>query len=242
MTQEPEIGDGLEALNGVINAKEIARLVGELSRWVDPKTFRLLPVWFPDTARMLPSYNAKWTKQLTNLQKPKFEGNTNANMTLARALGTSTKSRPNWTCCHVWGNDDPTFASDSSEVNDRRYYSCPANMVLLPTHLKAFTDSVPQMKAAMRLAAFHLYGFLPEGRMLPKIEDAGEWLPTGWDRGEVIGIRPTNDRIRHSVQRRYDSILRDLTETPGKYPREQVRSVMRYWSEKISDFNLGGGL
>ncbi len=242
MTNEPKIGNGLEALNRAINAREIARLIGELARWTDPETFRLLPVWFPATARKLPSFNAKWTKQLTNRQNPKFEGNTNANMTLARALGTPTKKRPNWTCCHIWGNDDDTFASGFSEVNDPRYYSCPANMVLLPTPLKAFTDSVPQMKTAMRLAAFHLYGFLPEGRTLPNVEEAEDWLPTRWDRGEVLGIRPINDGIRYSAQRRIDIIARDLGESPGEYPRKQVENVVRYWSEKVPEFKLGGVL
>ena len=240
MSPEPEIEDGLVALNRVIDAREIARLVGELARWVDPETFALLPVWYPATARKMPSYNASWTKQLTNNQKPKVEGNTNANMTLARALGTATKDRPHWTCCHIWGNDDSLFVSDSSEVNDPRYYSCPANMVLLPTPLKAFTDSVPQMKAALRLAAYHIYGFLPEGRSLPAVEDAGDWLPTGWDSGEVRGIRLLSPKIRRSAKKRYKEILQKFNDSPGEYPRNQVSDVMRYWSDKVPDFTFGG--
>lgn len=230
--ETPEIGDGLATMGKVINPREIAGLLGALTRWVDPATFRLLPVWFPFSARKFPSYNAKWTKQLTNNKKPKFEGNTNANMTLARALGVTTKDRPNWTCCHIWGNDDTSYATGHSEVNDPRYYSCLANMVLLPTPLKAFTDSVPEVKAALRLAAYKLYGFMPEGRETPTDKQAGAWLPHGWGGGEISGIVPMSSHIHRSAKERFSYIKRRFNEAPGYYPREQVKTVSDYWAKK----------
>ena len=242
MTKGPEIGDGLEALNRVIKAREIARLVGALARWVDPATFKLLPVWFPETARKQKQYKAGSVDIHTIRGQPKYEGNTKANQTIARALGTPSKSRPHWTTCHIWGNDDSSFVSDYSEVNDPRYYSCPANMVLLPTPIKAFTDSVPEMKAALRLAAYQLYGFLPEGREIPGAEEAGEWLPNGWDRGEVSGIRCLSPRIETSARKRANKILDGYNQSPGNYPHAQVKRVMDYWAKKIPEFTFGGAL
>ncbi len=240
MTAIPEIGDGLEALNRVINVGEIARLVGKLTRWVDPETFRILPVWYPDLARKQSLYKAGWEGLQTNRGKPKFEGNTKANAALSRALGVARKKRPNWTCCHIWGNDDTSFSMGYSEVNDPKYYSCIANMVLLPTPLKAFTDSVPQMKAALRLAAYRLYGFLPEGKALPTLQRTGEWLPEGWNQGKVDGVCKLNAKIRKSAESRASRILSEFSESHGEYPRNQVENVMRYWSAKIPEFNFEG--
>ncbi|MBL1436474.1 MAG: hypothetical protein COB08_009780 [Rhodobacteraceae bacterium] len=240
MKPEAEIGDGLLAFNREIDAKEVARIVGTLARWVDPETFHLLPVWHPELARKQSLYKAGWASPQTNQGKPKFEGNTKANAALSRALGVAKKSRPDWTCCHIWGNDDTSFSKGISEVNDPRYYSCIANMVLLPTPLKAFTDAVPQMKAALRLAAFHLYGLLPEGKALPTVEDAGDWLPEGWGHGDVTGIRWLNAKIERSAQKRGSTILREIRDSTGKYPTNQVERVLRYWSSKIPNSLLDG--
>ncbi len=239
MRQEPEIGDGLKAMNRVIDPKEIARLIGELARWVDPEIFRLLPVWHPETARKQALFKAGWQEVQTNNGKPKFEGNSKANAALSRALGISKKARPNWSCCHIWGNDDASFSKGNSEVNDPKYYSCIANMVLLPNPLKAFTDSVPEVKSALRLAAFQLYGFLPQDRSAPTTEDTGEWLPEGWERGMVNGICRINPRIKKSAQSRANKIFDEFNNTAANYPHQQVSRVMRYWSEKIPEFEFG---
>ncbi len=240
MRPESEIGDGLQAFNRVIDAKEVARVVGNLARWVDPETFRLLPVWHPELARKQPLYKTGWAHPQTNRGMPKFEGNTKANAALSRALGVAKKARPDWTCCHIWGNDDTSFSKGESEVNDPRYYSCIANMVLLPTPLKAFTDAVPQMKAALRLAAFHLYGFLPAGQVLPSIEDAGDWLPDGWDQGDVTGIRWLNSKIEKSARKRGQTIVREMREPVGEYPIAQVKQVVHYWSSITPNSILEG--
>ena len=240
MRQEPEIGDGLQAFYQAMDAKEVARIVGQLTRWVDPETFHLLPVWYPELARKQPLYKAGWISPQTNLGNPKFEGNTKANAALSRALGVSKKSRPGWTCCHIWGNDDTSFGKGSSEVNDPRYYSCIANMVLLPTPLKAFTDAVPQVKAALRLAAFHLYGFLPEGKGAPTVEEASDWLPEGWQDGQVTGIRRLNSKIERSTQNRANKILDQIRDSAGNYPTGQVERVLNYWRSKTPYFLLEG--
>jgi len=240
MSHSPEIGDGIRALNRGIDPTSMSPLIETLTRWVDPKTFRLLPVWFPETARKQPIYKAGWNEQLTNRGAPKFEPNIKANKALSRALGVSPKDRPNWTCCHIWGNDDEKYASDRSEVNDPRYYSCPANMILLPSPLKSFTDFLPQIKVALRLTAFRLFGFLPAGRTLPTEGQAGEWMPGNWRNGDIQGIVKINSKIRKSVEHRRRAIQSDFQESPGAYPNKQVEDTMHYWSEKIPEFNFGG--
>jgi hypothetical protein len=75
------------------------------------------------------------------------------------ALGLRGDDRPNWSCCHIWGLDDATYASTNVIVQEARYYSCVANMVLLPTPLKDFTDVMPKVKAMLRTYAFHTYGW-----------------------------------------------------------------------------------
>ena len=242
MSSHVEIADGLQAFNREIDAKEVARIIGKLARWPDPDTFRILPVWHPEIARKQPLYKADWMTPQTNNGKQKFEGNSIANADLSKALGISRKERPNWTCCHIWGNDDTTFSSGHAEVNDPRYYSCIANMVLLPTPLKAFTDAVPQVKAALRLAAFHLYGFLPEGKSSPTIADAGDWLPAGWDQGEVEGIRTLNKKIEKSTRIRGSEILKQLRDPIGKYPTTQVESVLLYWSSITPNSVFSGAI
>ena len=77
----------------------------------------------------------------TGVTADKFEGNVAALKSLVAALGVASPKPKNWTVCHVWGYDDPSFAKQSSVVQDPRYFSCVANMVWLPTPLKGFTDS-----------------------------------------------------------------------------------------------------
>ncbi len=42
---------------------------------------------------------------------------------------------------------------------DRRFFSCVANMVLLPAPLKAFTDVMTEVKMMLCVCAIHLYGW-----------------------------------------------------------------------------------
>jgi hypothetical protein len=39
------------------------------------------------------------------------------------------------------------------------FFSCVGNMVLLPTPLKAFTDTMPEIKSMLRICARNLYGW-----------------------------------------------------------------------------------
>ena len=160
------IPDGNEALRDDIPA--VVELIERTSRWVHPKTFRALPVWAPDTARGRPLCDAGWsrretnTRQATGIRAEKFEGNVAALNAPVAALGVASPKPKNWTVCHIWGYDDPSFAQRSNVVQDPRYFSCVANMVWLPTALKGFTDILPEIKTMLRVCSFHRYGWTCE--------------------------------------------------------------------------------
>jgi hypothetical protein len=115
------------------------RLIETTARWVDPETFRLLPLWYPEHARRTLFYKADWSEPLMNKDRQtgqivhKREGNVHANKALTYALGLRAGSRPNWSCCHIWGVDDASYQESNAIVQDRRFFSCIANMVLLPS-------------------------------------------------------------------------------------------------------------
>lgn len=189
-----ELPDGLTALREVMELGEVMRLIEKTARWVDPATFQLLPVWYPEYGRRSYFYNADWSQPRHNTNREtgqkvhKQEGNLNANKALTAALGLRSKERPNWSCCHIWGVDDPFFQEANAVVQDRRFFSCVANMVLLPTPLKAFTDAMPEVKAMLRICARHLYGWhCDHGSVadaLASIERWTEWdaYPSTWPR------------------------------------------------------------
>jgi hypothetical protein len=167
----------------------------------------------------------------------KLEGNRYANKALTQALGLQSRERPNWSCCHIWGVDDAAYASTNVIVQDPRFYSCVANMVLLPTPLKAFTDVMPDVKAMLRACSFHLYGWRCDHGELAKIDldaaAADESYPRSWPRkaGDPPppGTVAMTDAIARAADRRLAAIRNDLEKAGPHYPREQVRSVLAYW-------------
>lgn len=243
------LDDGLDALRAEIGLAEITSLVERTARWVAPETFRYLPVWYPEYARRKFLYNENWTVPRMNTNRTsgskthKFEGNVNANEALTRALGLRKKNRPNWSCCHLWGIDDDKFQKSNDVVSDHRFFSCVANMVLLPTPLKAFTDTMPEIKAMLRLCARNLYGWQCDhesmegtNRALDAWNDWDAW-PQSWPRaGEPkgpMGTVPFTEAIRADADRRLAAIRRDLIEAGEFYPSEHVRAALAYW--KISE-------
>ena len=231
-------GDGLLELKKYLSVKEVARLIAATARWADPKTFELLPVWFPEYARGKPLHNNNWNevrciaKQDTGEIQDKKEGNTQANIALCKAMGITAKVRPNWTCCHIWGVDDQTFARRNTVVKDHRFFTCVANMVLLPTPLKAFTDVMPEIKAMLRDCSATLYKWKCDHPDLA--EEASTFsradLPESWLRAEdVPGVVPINDNIRSAANKRKARIRRELNEAGPHYPRNEVREALKYW-------------
>lgn len=239
--------DGLDALRAELSLGEIMRLIERTARWVDVATFHALPVWYPEHSRRGLFYKANWSEPQLNRNREtgvtvhKHEGNNYANRALTHALGLRGGDRPNWSCCHIWGVDDPTFATSNLVVQDPRYYSCVANMVLLPTPLKAFTDVMPEVKAMLRTCAFHTYDWRCGHDAVAgvEVEEPAMWdcYPASWSRtrGDAppMGTVPITPAIQTDIARRRQAIRRDLEHGGPFYPRDQVRAVLTYWNVQL---------
>jgi len=240
-----QIPDGNDALRDDIPA--VVELVERTARWVNPETFRRLPVWAPHTARGRPLYDATWSRRYTNKRKTtgvtaeKFEGNVAALNALMGALDVAVPRPKNWTVCHIWGYDDPTFAQQSSVVQDPRYFSCVANMVWLPTSLKGFTDTMPEIKAILRVCSYYLYGWVCEH---PSVSNQATKIKSGWlpdcypstwpnpDRKATLppGTAPFSDRIEREIAKRKLKIKADINSIEYRnYPRSEVVEVLKFW-------------
>jgi hypothetical protein len=76
-----------------------------------------------------------------------------------------------------------------AELQDRRFYSCVANMVLLPMPLKAFTDTILEVICARNLYGWHC----DHQRMMDGIAKIEGWddcdvYPKSWPRGQVTSL------------------------------------------------------
>jgi len=58
-----DLPDGLAALQAELPLAEVMRLIERTARWVDPETFRLLPIWYPEFARGAYFYKSRVTTQ-----------------------------------------------------------------------------------------------------------------------------------------------------------------------------------
>ncbi|KAA0680351.1 hypothetical protein [Roseomonas genomospecies 6] len=243
------VPDGLEVLQD--DLPDLVALIARTALWVDPKTFRLLPTWYPEFYRGAPAYKADWqtrytnTNRTTKVKTENVETNIKAGKALCSALGIPTGRRPrNWSVCHLWGVDDPSFQTTNNVIKNARYYSCVANMVLLPAPLKGATDSIPEVKRILRTAAFHLYGWVCDH---DDVKDDADWIragnlpehyPAGWPGctpgPQRIRVRPLSDGIRDAILKRMAEI-KDGLATEGnsgvsRYPYDQVQDVQRYWA------------
>lgn len=241
--------DGLDALRRELGLVDIMGLIERTARWVDPETFRYLPAWYPEHARRSLFYKKNWSEPLMNTNRQtgvrvhKSEGNLYANKALTLALGLRSEERPNWSCCHIWGVDDALYQVSNAVVQDRRFFSCIANMVLLPTPLKAFTDVMVQVKAMLRVCALHLYGWsCDHGEVLQAAGQVRNWndweaYPASWPKpGQAslpLGTVPFSGRIRQAADRRKAAIRNDLDNAGTFYPKEEVRKVLAYWKITI---------
>lgn len=241
--------DGLDALRSEIGLKEIAGLIERTAQWVAPETFRLLPVWFPEHGRGHQFYKKNWsepqmnTKRTTGVSSLKVEGNINANQALTLALGLRKAQRPNWSCCHIWTFDDQKYQKSNEVVKDRRFFSCVANMVLLPTPLKAFTDTMPEIKAMLRICSRNLYNWTCDhqslGETVAALDEWDAWddYPKSWPRfsneKRPLGTVEITPKIEHAIFDRKAAIKRDLVGAGPYYPRTEVHQVLDYWRVEL---------
>ena len=246
------INDGLDILREQLSLSEIMKLIQNTARWVSKDTFHYLPVWYPEEARRELLYKANWTEPQYNTNKTTGEknhkrvGNTNANKALTSALGMRTKDRPNWTCCHIWSVDDPSFQRPNVIAGNKKFYSCVANMVLLPTPLKAFTDAMPEVKTMLRVTAAAYYGWAPEHEEIPGLEEdlklcKWEDYPQSWPRErndgiKLKGVEPFSNKIKQMADKRFNRVIKDLNNGGKFYPKEEVNEVLNYWSLQMPEF------
>ena len=247
-----EMLDGLEVLREQFDLKEIMRLIEYTSRWVSIETFHYLPVWYPEEARQDSQYKKDWITPQYNTNKETGEkvhrkiGNTNAGKALTMALGMD--NRPNWTCCHIWGIDDSSYQKTNKVVKDKRYYSCVANMVLLPTPLKAFTDVMPEVKTMLRVASAAYYKWAPDHDDLPdlqqmKVDCEGfkresvfpkTWSIESTDK-KMKGVQNFSPKIKARADRRMKKINQEIVNAAGtKYPIGEVNNVLQYWRGQLN--------
>jgi len=124
-------------------------------------------------------------------------------------------------------------------VQDRRFFSCVANMVLLPTPMKAFTDEMPDVKSMLRICAKNFFGWqcdhksiMTENAKLEKWQTSDDY-PESWPRqigdSAPLGVMPINADIRQSAVRRWRNIQEDLERAGPHYPQEEVRKALAYW-------------
>jgi hypothetical protein len=114
--------------------------------------------------------------------------------------------------------DDARYQLSNVIVMDRRFFSCVGNMVLLPTPLKAFTDTMPEIKSMLRICARNLYGWQCDHESMSAINAAlDEWTdwqsyPKSWPRKPdeklPLGVAPLTPAIRASAERRKSAIRR----------------------------------
>jgi len=245
-----QLDDALHVLQEHLSISDIMSLISKTARWVDPETFKALPVWYPEYARKNQLFKADWETKSQNKTKGtqvftyKKEGNVQANKALTDALGLEGKhSRQNWSCCHIWGVDDPTYQMPNEIVQDHRFYSCVANMVLLPSPLKAFTDMVPEVKVMLRICAGHMYEWQCDHQSIMHkdyLVSYNDAYPRTWPAraGELApGIMPLNNVIKSRIEKRKSQIRKDLKHAGSMYPTERVLEAIAYW-EKWNGFSL----
>jgi hypothetical protein len=115
-------------------------------------------------------------------------------------------------------------------------------MVWLPTSLKGFTDTLPEIKAMLRVCAFHLYGWACEhesvavqaaevrsGRIPPNYP--AEW-PDGKSPGRLPpGTAPFTERTQLAISKRRAKIKSDLENAAYiYYPKSEVEKVLEFWN------------
>jgi hypothetical protein len=221
-------------------------LIVQTARWADPRVVSILPVWYPAFHRRMPLFKADWkTPQLLRGKEQYPETNSRASWTINTAVGGKN---PNWTCCHVWGYSDSTFQEKGSLTYDPRYYTCLPNLVLLPTPVKALTDSMPEVQQALRVCSWHLYGWTPDPAEAKEAELirsgwAPENYPSDWPRKRGASAPPglvqATSTILAKSRARKAEIADELRRADAgellHYPADSVRRILLAWSSQASE-------
>lgn len=246
------IQDGNEILKPYLPL--IVKIIEETARWADPITFKKMPIWAPYIARkgeIIPKHKNRKAK--SGGEKTRKETNVAAQAAFLAAIDIAVVKRPkNWTVCHVWGYDDPSFQKGSLTANPK-YYSCVANMVWLPTALKGFTDAVPEIKTMLRVCAYNLYDWVCDDASVlleaKKIESGyvPDGYPETWPRSRASrsnddhavfferNVSPFSERIDLAIKRQQDKI--ELILGDASFPesrKESAANALDYWKNFLA--------
>jgi hypothetical protein len=111
-------------------------------------------------------------------------------------------------------------------------------MALLPTPLKAFTDSMVEIKSMLRICARNLYGWQCDHESMNAVNTAlDQWTdwsayPKSWPRklGEQrpLGVVDLTPNIANSAAKRLAAIRRDLQNAGEFYPKDAARAALAY--------------
>lgn len=238
MSDQDDSDDGLRVFAKVCVALNVPvmDLIVRSARWVDPAIASGLPVWYPAFHRGMPLFQANWSTPQMISGKRGTESNLKASVTIHAALGGK---QSNWTCCHIWGQTSPLFGAGSL-TQDPRYYTRLANMVLLPTPLKALTDSLPEVQEALQVCAWNLYGFTPDPADAPKAERVrAGWVPPNYPpawpqnrekNASVPGLHRADQRVVRSMKKRKADLLDEVRRAERKelpeYPLDRVKTIL----------------
>lgn len=249
MTDGFYIPDGNEALRDDIPA--VVELIERTARWVNPETFRRLPVWAPHTARGRPLYDAGWTRRYTNTRKAtgvtaeKFEGNVAALQALVAALDVASPKPKNWTVCHIWGYDDPSFAQQSSVVQRSAILLVRRQHGVVAHAAERLHRHAPGNQGHAPVCAFHLYGWACEHPSVAEqaAKVTSGWIPDGYpkswpspDHPGLLppGAAPFSERIAREIAKRKRKIKIDIENaTFLYYPKEEVLGVLKFWGIEL---------
>jgi hypothetical protein len=114
-------------------------------------------------------------------------------------------------------------------------------MIWLPTSLKGFTDTLPEIKAMLRVCAFHLYGWVCEHESVAAQAEQvrSGWIPPNYpkswpseERRSVLppGTAPFTPRIEREIAKRKAKIRSDLANAEYlHYPKGEVEDVLNFW-------------
>lgn len=110
---------------------------------------------------------------------------------------------------------------------------------LLPTPLKAFTDTMPEIKAMLRICARNLYRWQCDHESMAEVNAAlNEWndwvsYPESWPRevgsSRPLGVVELTAEIEKQAARRLATIQQELRTAGEFYPREEVLRTLDYW-------------
>ncbi|MAZ49403.1 MAG: hypothetical protein CME65_12660 [Halobacteriovoraceae bacterium] len=241
--------DGISVFNKQANKQNIniIPLIESCAQWVDPRTFAYLPIWYPEYHRRCVQMNAEYSAAYQINGADKREANERGKTTLSKALYGKSKGEKNWTCCHIWGIDDESFVKPNSIVQDARFYTNVANMVNLPTPLKAFTDCMQDIKNLLRLCSYFTYGFKCEvpKENISQLDIFNSPLPDNYPKSWPRSLEESGSHITHSfnaaikkqADERFKQMKKDylLHQNNHLYPKDRVKQALDYAYKFCSD-------